>query len=215
MICDSFATFCCCHRLHTKSTINETPKQKLSSNSSLIQAKMKWLSKEPFTFNDNEYSERARNMSAHALWMRQCKKYRTKVSSSTGIGFSSLMLIPTVGVSLLGVVANGRTLDIARRKRKVIDAEALRRNLPDYEETKRVAGTFLKIRRAHRKDLGKVKDCQLLFKLNLKEVLLPLLQDEVLDKIEYELLLLYPGGPAWKNEHVESASRAICKIIAI
>lgn len=76
-------------------------------------------------------------MSAHALWMRQCKKYRTKVSSSTGIGFSTIMLIPTVGVSSLSLVANSRTLDIAPRKRKVIDAEARRRNLPDYEKTKR------------------------------------------------------------------------------
>jgi hypothetical protein len=61
-----------------------------------------------------------------------------------------------------------------------------------YEETKRVAGTFLKIRRTHRRDLGKIKDCQLLFKLNLKELLLPLVHDEVVDKMEYELLLLHP-----------------------
>lgn len=47
------------------------------------------------------------------------------------------MLLPTLGVSTLSLVANGRTLDIARRKRKVIDAEARRRNLPDYEKTKR------------------------------------------------------------------------------
>lgn len=98
---------------------------------------MKWLSKEPFSFDDDDYTERAKNMSADALWTRQCKKYRTKVSSSTGIGFSSLMLLPTMGVSTLSLMANGRTLDIARRKRKVIDAEARRRNLPDYQKTKR------------------------------------------------------------------------------
>jgi hypothetical protein len=74
-----------------------------------------------------------------------------------------------------------------------------------YEEMRRVAGTFMKIRRAHRRDLGKIKDCRLLFKLNLKELLLPLLVDEVIDKIEYELLLLHPGGPAWKNNHVDLA----------
>jgi hypothetical protein len=74
-----------------------------------------------------------------------------------------------------------------------------------YEATRRVAGTFMKIRRAHRRDLGKIKDCQLLFKLNLKVLLLPLLQDVVIDKVEYELLLLHPGGPAWKNKHVELA----------
>ena len=74
-----------------------------------------------------------------------------------------------------------------------------------YEETRRVAGTFMKIRRAHRRDLGKIKDCQLLFKLSLKELLLPLLNDEVIDNMEYELLLLHPGGPAWKNGHVDLA----------
>ena len=74
-----------------------------------------------------------------------------------------------------------------------------------YEHTRKVAGTFMKIRRAHRRDLGKIKDCQLLFKLNLKELLLPLLHDDVIDRMEYELLLLHPGGPAWKNEHVELA----------
>lgn len=76
-----------------------------------------------------------------------------------------------------------------------------------YEETRRVAGTFMKIRRAHRRDLGKIKDCQLLFKLSLKELLLPLLNDEVIDNVEYELLLLHPGGPAWKNGHIDLALR--------
>ena len=76
-----------------------------------------------------------------------------------------------------------------------------------YEETRRVAGTFMKIRRAHRRDLGKIKDCRLLFKLNLKELLLPLLNEDIIDKIEYELLLLHPGGPAWKNDHVDLALR--------
>ena len=33
-----------------------------------------------------------------------------------------------------------------------------------YEEMRKVAGTFFKIRRAHKKDLGKIKDCQLMFK---------------------------------------------------
>lgn len=37
-----------------------------------------------------------------------------------------------------------------------------------YEDTRKVAGTLFKIRRAHKKDLGKVKDCKLMFVLNLK-----------------------------------------------
>lgn len=59
------------------------------------------------------------------------------------------------------------------------------------------------IRRAHRKDLGKVKDCQLKFRLNMKELLLPLLTDDVVTKLEYEQLLADPGGPGWQEGHVE------------
>jgi hypothetical protein len=59
------------------------------------------------------------------------------------------------------------------------------------------------IRRAHRKDLGKLKDCQLKFRLNMKELLLPLLTDDVVTKLEYEQLLAHPGGPGWQEEHVE------------
>lgn len=74
-----------------------------------------------------------------------------------------------------------------------------------YEESKKVAGTFYKIRRAHRKDFGRVKDCQLKFRLNMKELLLPLLADDIVTKIEYEQLLAFPGGPEWQEDHVEES----------
>ena len=74
-----------------------------------------------------------------------------------------------------------------------------------YEECKKVAGTFYKIRRAHRKDFGRVKDCQLKFRLNMKELLLPLLADDLVSKIEYEQLLASPGGPGWQEDHVEES----------
>ncbi|GAB7335515.1 hypothetical protein MBLNU13_g07861t1 [Cladosporium sp. NU13] len=74
-----------------------------------------------------------------------------------------------------------------------------------YEECKKVAGTFYKIRRAHRKDFGRVKDCQLKFRLNMKELLLPLLADDLVSKIEYEQLIASPGGPGWQEGHVEES----------
>jgi len=74
-----------------------------------------------------------------------------------------------------------------------------------YEETKKAIGTFHKIRRAHRKDLGKLKDCQLKFKLNIKELLLPLLADDLVTRVEYEQLLVTPGGSGWREEHVDEA----------
>ena len=80
--------------------------------------------------------------------------------------------------------------------------------LEHYEDTKKVTSTWYKIRRAHRKDLGKVKDCQLRFRLNLKELLLPLLVDEVVTRVEYDQLLANPGGPGWREEMVEEALAA-------
>lgn len=98
---------------------------------------MKWNSKEPFYFDDDQYRVRAKNMSPDALWMRECLKYRTKVSSGCGVAFSSLMAVPTLGGSVLGLWASGRTLDIARRKEDIIKKEVDRRNLPHYEKKKR------------------------------------------------------------------------------
>ncbi|KAH8668891.1 hypothetical protein BX600DRAFT_460903 [Xylariales sp. PMI_506] len=89
--------------------------------------------KEAFWFDDKEYEERARNMSPDGLWLRQCLKHRKKVSSGVRVGFSSIMLIPTAGVAVTGLWYSGRTLDIARRKEKIIDDEVQRRNLPPYQ----------------------------------------------------------------------------------
>ncbi|KAK6424120.1 hypothetical protein LTR95_016434 [Oleoguttula sp. CCFEE 5521] len=74
-----------------------------------------------------------------------------------------------------------------------------------YEDVRTVAGTFYKIRRAHKKDLGRIKDCQLRFKLNLKELLLPLLVDDIVSRLEYEQLLADPGGSCWKDSDVTEA----------
>lgn len=104
-----------------------------------VSAPMKWSNKHPelVNFKDDGYRTRARNMSPDALWVRQCLKYRTKVSSGCGVAFSGLMLLPTLGVSTLGLWVSGRTLDIARRKEKIIDEEVARRHLPNYERKKR------------------------------------------------------------------------------
>lgn len=74
-----------------------------------------------------------------------------------------------------------------------------------YEDVKKVSSTWWRIKRAHKKDLGRVKDCHLKFRLNLKELLLPLVLDGVVNTGEYESLLANPGGAGWKEDHVESA----------
>ena len=99
---------------------------------------MKWFKdSEVVNFKDDEYEKEAKNMSPDALWLRECLKYRTKVSSGCGIAFSGLMFLPTFGVSTVGLWMSGRTLDISRRKEKIIDMEVTRRNLPHYEKKKR------------------------------------------------------------------------------
>lgn len=74
-----------------------------------------------------------------------------------------------------------------------------------YEDMRKVSGTFFNIRRAHRKDLGKLKNCQVMFKLNLQQLLIPLLRDQVVTKMEYEQLLAEPGGDGWKEGGVDDA----------
>jgi hypothetical protein len=95
------------------------------------------------------------------------------------------------GLEILGVILGAFPLAISA--------------MEHYEECKKVAGTFYTIRRAHRKDFGRVKDCQLKFRLNMKELLLPLLADDLVTKIEYEQLLASPGGPGWQEDHVEES----------
>lgn len=74
-----------------------------------------------------------------------------------------------------------------------------------FEDTKKVTSTWWRIKRAHKRDVGRVKDCQLKFKLNLKELLLPMVLDGTVTTGDYERLLANPGGEGWKEEHVDSA----------
>lgn len=76
-----------------------------------------------------------------------------------------------------------------------------------YEDTKKVAGMFIRIRRTHRKDLGKLKDAQCIWRANLRELLTPLLRDDIVDQLQYEKLLANPGGPEWKDDDVSAALR--------
>lgn len=93
--------------------------------------------KELVKFDDNEYKQRAKNMSPDALWLRQCLKHRTKISSGFGVGTAALLVVPTLGASTVGLWISGRTLDIARRKECIIDEEVKRRNLQAYQKRKR------------------------------------------------------------------------------
>ncbi|GAB7360745.1 hypothetical protein MBLNU230_g0619t1 [Neophaeotheca triangularis] len=74
-----------------------------------------------------------------------------------------------------------------------------------YEETKKVSKGWWQIRRAHKKDLGNLKDCSLAFRTHLRELLLPLLLEETTDRSSYDDLLANPGGAGWRGENVDRA----------
>jgi len=98
---------------------------------------MKFGSKEAVWFNDAAYARRMRRMSPDELYLRSSRKHRTKVSSGTGVGYYSLLTMPTLGVAAPALWYNGRTLDIARRKERIIKKELAARCLPPYENTLR------------------------------------------------------------------------------
>ncbi|KAK5112293.1 hypothetical protein LTR85_011565 [Meristemomyces frigidus] len=77
-----------------------------------------------------------------------------------------------------------------------------------YEDVKKPTMIWWKIRRAHRRDYGKVKDCQLSFVHQLELLLCPLLDDDVVDHTQYEQLLANPGGEGWQQSQVDEALAA-------
>lgn len=98
---------------------------------------MKLLSREVFWFRNAEYEKKLREATPDELWDRELCKFRTACGSATAIACGTVLMIPTLGLALGGVVWSGRTLDLAVTKRKMVKAEIERRNLPHYETTKR------------------------------------------------------------------------------
>lgn len=98
------------------------------------------------------------------------------------------------GIEIVGVVLGASPLLISA--------------MEHYEDTRRVSTIWWRIRRAHKRDLGNLKDCHLAFRTHLKELLLPLLIEGVTDEISYDDLLANPGGPGWRKENVNEALAA-------
>ncbi|KAK4631221.1 hypothetical protein CLAFUW4_02639 [Fulvia fulva] len=92
---------------------------------------------ETFKFSDKKYAQRARAMTPTTLWELERSTLTSKVKAGTGIGVSTLLLLPTLGVSGVGLAYSSRAVDIARRKVKAAKEEIKRRNLPPYDKTKR------------------------------------------------------------------------------
>ncbi|EGP84679.1 uncharacterized protein MYCGRDRAFT_110759 [Zymoseptoria tritici IPO323] len=74
-----------------------------------------------------------------------------------------------------------------------------------FEDTHKAPKIWWKIRRAHRRDLGRLRDCELSFQQNMKELLLPLQMDGTISKEEYATLLAHPDCPGWDRIDLQEA----------
>ncbi|GIZ45823.1 hypothetical protein CKM354_000897400 [Cercospora kikuchii] len=78
-------------------------------------------------------------------------------------------------------------------------------SLEHYESTKKYTITWWRIRRAHRRDLGRVKNCEVQYKLHMTELLIPLRLEGVISEQEFEDLLADSRGNGWQRSEVQEA----------
>lgn len=74
-----------------------------------------------------------------------------------------------------------------------------------YESTKKTTITWWKIKRAHRRDRGKLDIVRIEYRYVLMELLEPLLLDGTLTKSQREGLLNDPSGSGWQEPEVQDA----------
>lgn len=58
---------------------------------------------ETFSFSDEEFAENAKHMTPDTLWILERSTLQSKMPAGTGISISSLLLLPTFGISTLGL----------------------------------------------------------------------------------------------------------------
>lgn len=73
-----------------------------------------------------------------------------------------------------------------------------------YGKMEKVGRTWWKFRREHTKDLGRLRDCELLYRANMRTLLAPLQVDGVIDSVQLELLLSSLEDKGWHEGEVES-----------
>ena len=71
-----------------------------------------------------------------------------------------------------------------------------------YRDVHKAAGYVLRFESEYRKALDDVKDEQLFFRLNLEELLLPLVKSETFEEVEVQDLLVNLSHPGWKTSDV-------------
>ena len=69
-------------------------------------------------------------------------------------------------------------------------------------------GRLVKFNAEYSETRGEVEDEELMYRLQLKRLLKPLVRDDVLTNDNLEMLLLYPGADSWKEPDLDDALRA-------
>lgn len=71
-----------------------------------------------------------------------------------------------------------------------------------YEDTKKTAWNWWRIKRAHRRDCGRLEDIQIEYNNVIRELLDPLVSDGTVSQAQYKQLLEEPLGKAWHDSDI-------------
>lgn len=72
-----------------------------------------------------------------------------------------------------------------------------------YATMEKMSRTWWKIKREHRRDLGRLRDCELMYRANMRTLLAPLELDGTIDSSQLELLLANLESTGWQEHEVD------------
>ena len=94
------------------------------------------------------------------------------------------------GIEVAGLVLGGFSL--------VISA------MEHYGTMEKMSRTWWKLKREHKRDLGRLRDCELMYRANIRTLLAPLELDGTIDNIQLETLLADLGDNGWQDNDVDA-----------
>lgn len=74
-----------------------------------------------------------------------------------------------------------------------------------YATMEKMSRTWWKMRREHRKDLGRLRDCELMYRANMRTLLAPLELNGTIDSSQLELLFTNLDSSGWQEREVDLA----------
>ena len=77
--------------------------------------------------------------------------------------------------------------------------------LAHYHDVHKVRGLLTRFESEYRKTVDDIKDEELMFRLNLEELLLPLAWNDGFEDGDLEMLIGDPSGAGWKDEDISDA----------